>query len=287
MGLFVTLHNTTSQYESVESSLIKPHIALTEDDNKVHYKPSVKLITTFYVTNTSSPTRIGYNEYISGFSSIEIDGVVQSNVVSSYTFSTTGVHNVIYELTNPTAISSYAFYNVTNLYTIIIPNVVNTIGEYAFYNCTYLEDVTLPTSLNLISHHCFTNCTSLNSPNIPNCVIGIGAAAFSGCTFDAITIPNSVKTIGIQAFNCRNVTNITIGTGITNIYDSAFASDYLESVTIYATTPPTIGENTPFPPMGWAGEYPIYVPSGSVNAYKTAWASIGSGQYSNVVQAIP
>ncbi len=38
------------------------------------------------------------------FSEIEIDGVVQPSVVSSYTFDTTGEHTVKYTLVDPTSI---------------------------------------------------------------------------------------------------------------------------------------------------------------------------------------
>lgn len=66
-------------------------------------------------------------------------------------------------------------------------------------------------------------------------------------TLSSITIGNTVKTIGGEAFeDCTS----------------------LQSIIIEAVTPPTIGYNT----FGNTNECQIYVPSGSVNAYKTAWS---------------
>lgn len=36
---YLTLHETTAAYEAAESGLIMPHVALTLDNNEVHYKP--------------------------------------------------------------------------------------------------------------------------------------------------------------------------------------------------------------------------------------------------------
>ena len=77
-------------------------------------------------------------------------------------------------------------------------------------------------------------------------------------------IGDDITEIGNEAFNC-NLTTATIGTGITSIGDTAFY-DYgnLASITIEATTPPTLGN------YSLSGDYPIYVPSESVNTYKAA-----------------
>ena len=56
--------------------------------------------------------------------------------------------------------------------------------------------------------------------------------------------------------------------------------DEINSITILATTPPTLGNDDVF----YNSSYPIYVPSGSVSAYKAAsrWNSLASR-----IQAIP
>ena len=94
--------------------------------------------------------------------------------------------------------------------------------------------------------------------------------AFSSCDNLTIDIPNSVTSIGDGAFDGCHFENCTIGNGITSIGDGAFYNNsYLNSVTIMATTPPSICSNY----CNFGGEMgmpTIYVPSGSVNTYKTA-----------------
>lgn len=77
-------------------------------------------------------------------------------------------------------------------------------------------------------------------------------------------IGDDITEIGNESFNCTSLTSVTIGTGITSIGDTAFY-DYgnLASITIEATTPPTLGN------YSLSGDFPIYVPAESVNAYKT------------------
>lgn len=148
----------------------------------------------------------------------------------------------------------------TSLVSIEIGNCVTSIGDRVFYNCRSLESITLPDSVTTIGEWAFYNCSGLTSIDIPDNVTTIGKSAIRDCkSLSTITIPDSVTSIGSNAFyRC---------TGLT-------------SVTIEATTPPSIGtlvfENT--------SECPLYVPSGSVSAYQSAWSEYG---YSSRIQAIP
>ena len=78
----------------------------------------------------------------------------------------------------------------------------------------------------------------------------------------------------------------TIGTGVSMIRSYAFINNpSLTSVTIKATTPPTIMSGTDAPPFIVGDDaYPIYVPAASVSAYKTDsnWS-----RYASRIQAIP
>ena len=124
--------------------------------------------------------------------------------------------------------------------------------------------------------------TNLVTVEIGDCVTSIDNSAFQSCSsLSSVTIPNSVTSIGINAFmSCTSLTSCTIGSGVTSIGDSTFYEcTGLTSITINATVPPSVSWGT------FDGSYPIYVPSESVEAYKTAdvWKFV----YASRIQAIP
>ena len=141
-----------------------------------------------------------------------------------------------------------------------------------FASCSSLKSVTIGNSVTSIGSYAFYNCSSLKSVTIPNGVTEIGNNAFSNCSsLTSVTIPESVTEIGNNAFyNCSSLTSVIIPESVTWIGDSAFG--YCESLTsVYCkrTTPPLSGSK-PF--KYTASELKIYVPTASVEAYKSAWS---------------
>ena len=172
-------------------------------------------------------------------------------------------YGVIYLDSSLTGLPSMSFYSSTApLFTeMTLPNGFTSIGGMALENCYYLSSVTIPDSVTSIGYDAFLYCRNLTGVTLPSGLTTIGETAFGNCeALTGITIPATITTIGGMAFwSCNNLTQITVK----------------------ATTPPTLEGTDVFP---WAGGCPIYVPAGSVNAYKTA---PGWSYYSNRITAIP
>ena len=143
-----------------------------------------------------------------------------------------------------------------------------------YINGTLIKDLVIPDSVTSIGRSAFT-CTSLTSVTIPDSVTSIGGGAFNECTLlTSVTIPDSVTSIGDYAFCfCKSLTSITIGNGVTSIGESAFYNcTSLKEVYCKPTTPPRGGTNmfSYYDSRYYAIGCPIYVPTNSVSAYKSA-----------------
>lgn len=105
--------------------------------------------------------------------------------------------------------------------------------------------------------------------------------AFYWCyNLSKIKLPDAVSVILHDAFvRCYHL-NITIGSKLARIDADAFY--YINDIVMYiaATQPPVINTNG----LRQAGFEEIYVPSESVNAYKSA---AGWSNFASVIKAIP
>ena len=168
-----------------------------------------------------------------------------------------------------------------------IPSGTTSIGENAFYKCTSLASVTIPNTVTSINSNAFEQCSSLTSITIPNSVTGIGMGALSNCSsLASITMGNSVAGLGASAFsNCTSLTSLTLPESIQFVGGWCFTyCSNLTSITFLGTTAPFFDRGAL---NGTSSNLVIYVPSESLNAYRTAISDSDSDDWRGTVQPIP
>ena len=133
---------------------------------------------------------------------------------------------------------------------------VTSIGNSTFYDCYSLSSVVISDSVTSIGDNTFYYCYSLSSVVIPDSVTSIGEYTFYDCySLSSVVIPDSVARIGANAFGCCY--------GIKEYHFKPL-------------TPPTLPASNSF--SGVPKDCVIYVPVGSLGAYKTAtnWSNYAS-----------
>lgn len=122
-------------------------------------------------------------------------------------------------------IYDFAFFNYTNLKSVIIPDSVTGIGKSVFYACEGMTSATIGNGLEKIPYGTFEGCISLTDLSIGSSVSFIDDLAFKGCqSLDEISLPSSVRIIGERAFEgCEALTTVTIPMGVEIIKNSAFS----------------------------------------------------------------
>ena len=176
-----------------------------------------------------------------------------------------------------TSIDGFAFKSCYSLTSITLPDGVTNIASDTLSDCDSLTSVILPNSVTIIDGNVFANCSRLTSIILPDNVTSIGGYAFASCyNLTNIILSDNVTSIGTYAFqNCYNLTNITIPSNVANIYNYAITNCYgLAELHFRPATPPTAAGKYTFSyiPM----DCKIYVPTGSLEAYKTATNYPGS-----------
>ena len=123
-----------------------------------------------------------------------------------------------------TAIGAKAFYNRTEIPSVVVPHSVTAIGSKAFENCTALRSITLSSNLVSIGTDALSFCTSLVQLALPAGVTVLPAGVLAGCSnlFD-LTFSAQLTTIGDRALiGSSRLTQIAIPATVTSIGNQAF-----------------------------------------------------------------
>lgn len=161
-----------------------------------------------------------------------------------------------YSIYGARATSANNHHNRSRITQIIFGDDVSSIDDYSCYLCYGLASITISDSVTSIGSYAFNSCNNLTAFTIPDSVTSIGASVFSYCYgLVSITIPDSVTNIDINVFN-----------GCYSMSEYHFKP----------TTPPTLASSNVFNNI--PSDCIIYVPQGSLNAYKTAtnWSQFSS-----------
>lgn len=114
-----------------------------------------------------------------------------------------------YSFASPSDVPWYS--HADSIKNVILESGVTSIGSYAFYGLSGLDKITLPETLTEILGHAFEGCTGITVIIIPANVTYIGESAFKGCTgLGGLDIPASVTSIGKNAFaGCTALEGVT------------------------------------------------------------------------------
>lgn len=191
-------------------------------------------------------------------------------------------------------------------------SLIETDSEYCGYVPPVAEKISISSSTTSYTVNCNSSSTLTSSEQtwsidefnwesvsatVGSCVTAIGNHVLDFAITDSpstlyVTIPDSVTSIGNGAIEIGDKGTssahlvVNIGSGITSIGEMAiraFASDYDKGystvrLSITATTPPTLGSYA-IAASALDSSVRIYVPSESVNAYKSAWSRLANYIY--------
>lgn len=166
--------------------------------------------------------------------------------------------------TNATEVVPGALYK-TSIESFKGPN-IKYIGERAFYGCEYLAKLDLP-KLYQTFQYAFAEATDLRGyfefPNLEY----VGDYTFSGSAVGIVNLPKA-RYLNVGSFSgCYKLVAVEVGDGVSVIDKDVFKDCYdIEALVINATEPPSLNGEL-------GGNFDnhsayIYVPSGSIEAYK-------------------
>jgi uncharacterized repeat protein (TIGR02543 family) len=212
-----------------------------------------------------------------------------------------------------TVIGSAAFNYCGKLTALTIPSGVTEIKTYAFAGCG-ITTINIPASVSTIGASAFGSCSSLKNFTVdagnasyssdgtalfdkaqtkiitfpagaaltggayalPSTVTTIVQKAFEYARIQTITIPEGLTTIEQDGFNGSSLSAITLPSTLTSIDKYAFWNNYyLMTITILATTPPTLKDSGL---VTYTGRK-VRVPASAVATYKAAtyWSNLSYG----------
>lgn len=136
-----------------------------------------------------------------------------------------------------TSVGDYAFYGMTALKTLELPEGVTSIGKCSFAFCSALDELRLPDTLTSVGESAFEGCNSILAAEIPAGVTSVGERAFAFCRrLELITFRGKVAELGAWTFKeCENLESVRMDTAGVSFDSTAFegagiGSDAIDSL---------------------------------------------------------
>jgi len=191
---------------------------------------------------------------------------------------------------NTSTVPGSLFKGNTNITKVVISPKITIIGSNAFNGCTSLNEIVFAENgqLNEIQNYAFMGCSGFTGTlRIPKSVTNMAMGAFknmSNMTGLEIGTESKLYNVGYDCFNgCISIENkVVLPATITKIGGLAFGGKMKSGnfeLELHATVPPT---NKPDNICDGTTLKAIYVPAGSVEAYKESTI----GQYGDKIMAI-
>lgn len=98
-----------------------------------------------------------------------------------------------------TDIAELAFYNLTSIKNVKLPDSLIEIENSAFQNCSLLENIEFGNGVEVIGISSFLNCISLKSIKLPDSILKISQGAFEGCLPCKIMLGKNISSIEANA----------------------------------------------------------------------------------------
>lgn len=181
------------------------------------------------------------------------------------------LHELRY-FTRLTELGHAAFTDCYHLQAITLPPALEVVSSHAFWSCLDLRAVEFPPTVRRLEFNCFYHCTSLKEISTPTSLRdSIPFQAFAWCTdLRQVVIGEGPDIIGPFAFyECGNLRTVSLPSTIRKICIQAFGQvPALRRLCLRAAVPPRCEEDAFSSSI--LRNTALYVPAGSVQAYKTA-----------------
>lgn len=111
---------------------------------------------------------------------------------------------------------------------------VRAVGERAFYKCPIFS-VTMPNTVDSVGPYAFGECPYLTEITFSNTLRYIGSGAFCALNLGDVILPSSVRVLGNGAFGCSNITTITLNDSIEVLETDCLSGNKFTSIYIPAS----------------------------------------------------